>query len=82
MKVILYTLPSCPICKMIKTKLNGKNIPFIEEEFDKIAELLHTDRAPVLEIDEDLDLTKKVIEANVTWLRSPTEMVAWINSQE
>lgn len=82
MQVILYTLPTCPICSMIKTKLNAKNIPFVEEEFDKIAELLHTDRAPILEIAEDLDLTKKGIEANVTWLQSPAEMVSWINSQE
>lgn len=82
MQVILYTLPTCPICNMIKTKLNAKNIPFVEEEFDKIAKLLHTDRAPVLEIAEDLDLTKKGVEANVTWLQSPTEMVTWINSQE
>lgn len=82
MQVILYTLPTCPICHMIKTKLNEKGIPFIEAEFDEIAELLHTDRAPILEIAEDLDLTKKGIEANVTWLQSPTEMVAWINKQE
>ena len=82
MQVILYTLPTCPICNMIKTKLNAKNISFTEANFDKIANILHTDRAPVLEIAEDLDLTKKGIEANVTWLQSPTEMVAWINSQE
>lgn len=69
MQVILYTLPTCPVCNMIKTKLNAKNIPFVEEEFDKITDTLNTDRAPVLEVDG-------------AFLQSPSEMVSWINLQE
>ena len=63
----LYTLPSCGICNMIKTKMNEKNIPFLEEDFSKIADVVKTDFAPVLVTGEGKTLL------------SPREMVLWIN---
>lgn len=65
----LYTLPTCGICHMIKTKLSGKDISFIEKNFEEIANKLHIDRAPILKIDENTILT------------TPSEMVKWINKQ-
>lgn len=65
----LYTLPTCGICHMIKTKLAGKDIPFVEKNFEEIVNKLHTDRAPVLKIDENTILT------------TPSEMVKWINER-
>lgn len=46
----LYTLPTCGICKMIKTKLQEKNISFEEKDFSIIADKINSDRAPALEI--------------------------------
>ena len=71
--ITLYTLPDCGICKMIKTKLNAKNIQYNERGLQEIADKLKIDHAPILQImsqDED-----KI-------LFSPSEMVAWINQQE
>lgn len=68
--VTLYTLPTCGICHMIKTKLQERNIPFEEKDFSLIAETIQSDRAPVLQIGETQILT------------SVTGMVAWINSYQ
>ena len=61
----LFTLPTCPICDMVKKKLNAKNIPFVERSFDELPESLNTDRAPVL-YNEDI------------YLLSPTKINEWI----
>ncbi len=61
----LFTLPTCPICDMVKKKLNAKNIPFVERSFNELPESLSTDRAPVL-YNEDI------------YLLSPTEINEWI----
>mgnify|MGYP002528164752 CR=1 FL=1 len=61
----LFTLPTCPICDMVKKKLKAKNIPFVERSFDELPESLDTDRAPVL-YNEDI------------YLLSPTEINEWI----
>ena len=44
----LFTLPSCPICEMVKKKLNAKQIPYVERAFEELPEELDTDRVPVL----------------------------------
>lgn len=62
--IILYTLPSCPICNMVKTKLNQKNIQFVEKDFDELPIEVNTDRAPVL--------------FNGEYLLSPTDINNWI----
>lgn len=69
----LYSLPSCGICHMIKTKLEQKQIPFEEKSFSEIAEKLNIDHAPVLMV--ELNDIEKV------YIYSPVEMVAWINQQ-
>ena len=67
--VELYTLPQCPICKMIKTKLEAKMIPYIEHSLEEYIEELKTDRAPVM----------KIVENDATqYLYTPTEMNTWI----
>ena len=72
MEVILYTLPNCSICKMVKTKLEQKNINFIEKDFSLIAEVIQSDRAPVLKIIKD---------GEITLFNSPTNIINWINIQ-
>ena len=61
----LYTLPTCPICEMVKRKLAAKEIPFVERPFEELPETLDTDRAPVL-YNEDI------------YLLSPMEINEWI----
>ncbi len=65
----LYTLPSCPVCQMVKTKLAQKNIPYNEFNLEDYTNDLHTDRAPVLKVDTNLIL------------KTPSEINTWINSQ-
>lgn len=71
MEFTLYTLPTCGICHMIKTKLENKNIAFKEENFSEIADLLQTDHAPVLKM-ADSD--------KVQFITSPSEMAQLINN--
>lgn len=68
--VYIYTLETCPVCNMVKTKLKAKNIQFEEKDLSYISGLLNIERAPVLDI------------GNGHYLMSPTEIVAWINQQE
>lgn len=65
--ITLYTLPTCGICKMIKTKLEQKNILYTEKNFEDIAAVINSDRAPALETDSG------------AILNSPTSIVEWIN---
>lgn len=67
----LYTLPSCGICHMIKTKLNSKNIQFEEKDFSEIAAFLQTDHAPILKIANG---------DKVKFITSPSEMAQLINN--
>ena len=71
MQFILYTLPTCGICHMIKTKLEEKNISYEEKDFEEIASYLHTDQAPVLKITHN---------DNVKFITSPSEMAQLINN--
>ena len=73
MRVVLYTLPTCGICHMIKTKLQEKNIQFEEVNFENIAEAINSNRAPALEITDEY--------GNITIYNNPGTMVAWIESQ-
>ena len=61
----LFTLPTCPICEMVKKKLNAKDIPYAERPFEELPEQIKTDRAPVL-------FTEK------QYLFSPMEINKWI----
>ncbi len=70
--VELYTLPTCPICEMVKKKLTAKKIPFVERPFEELPKELDTDRAPVLAID-DTNHTGYPI-----YLLSPIDINQWI----
>ena len=65
----LYTSPTCGICKMIKIKLNKKNIKF-NETYD-IQPLIERNiqRLPVMQLEDGTIFT------------SPTEMNEWIKAQ-
>ena len=72
--ITLYTLPNCPICNMIKTKMQQKNIPYEEKDFSIVAEKLNTDRAPVLDVENN--------PGEHFYITSLPEMVALVNQQE
>ena len=74
MKIILYTLPMCGICNMIKTKLQQKNIIFEEKNFEDIAEAINSNRAPALEITNAY--------GDVTIYNTPSDIVSWIENQK
>lgn len=68
----LYTLPTCPICEMVKKKLEAKNIPFVERSFEDLPKELDTDRAPVLAVDDGLHPGYPI------YLLTPTSINDWI----
>lgn len=70
----LYTLPTCPICEMVKKKLATKEIPFVERNFEDLPKELETDRAPVLAVDDDRHPRYPI------YLLSPTEINEWIEA--
>ena len=61
--VYIYTLPTCPICEMVKKKMTDKNITYQEVPFEQCE--LDTDRAPVVFTGEK-------------YLMSPVEINNWI----
>ena len=66
MNIILYTVPSCGICRMVKTKLQQKNINYSEENAEQLVGKIDIQHAPVLQVDDQ-------------FFTSPTEIVNWIN---
>jgi len=82
--VVIYTLPTCPICEMIKKKLNGKQIPYEEQEFSKLPKYINTDRAPVMAIVNCNfeDIKDGIMPVDADFLFSPSEMVEKINNWE
>jgi len=66
--ITLYTSPTCGICKMIKMKLNKKNIKF--NELHDIQPLIEKNiqRLPVMQLEDGTIFT------------SPTEMNEWIKT--
>lgn len=69
MKVKIYTIPSCGICKMAKKKMNDKGIPFEEYNLKDYAKKFGVTTAPVLQINEN------------TFLTNPLQINMWINEQ-
>ena len=51
MKIVLYTTPTCSKCKVLKQKMNAKNIEFIEINDIETCQKEGIDLVPVLEID-------------------------------
>lgn len=70
----IYTLPTCPICEMVKKKLTAKEIPFVERSFNELPENIETDRAPVLAVDDAKHLNYSI------YLLSPMEINKWIEA--
>lgn len=68
----LYTLPTCPICEMVKKKLSAKGIPFVEKSFEELPTDINTDRAPVLAIDP------VEVPFGTMYLLNPIEINNWI----
>ena len=66
--ITLYTTPTCGICRMVKTKLQQKNIEYKEANAEDLLKIMDIQRAPVLQVED-------------TFLTSPTEIVNWINQQ-
>lgn len=64
----LYTSLTCPVCKMVKMKLNAKHIEF--EEIHDIQPLIDRgiQRLPVMELEDG------------TMYTSPTDMNEWIKT--
>ena len=68
--ITLYTLPTCGICKVIKTKLERKNISFVEsQEVEQLVKEKGIEHFPVLMLEDK------------TILNSPKEINNWINNQ-
>lgn len=65
--IVIYTTDTCPRCKILKTKLQMKNIEYIENHDEKEMEKLGIMTVPYLQIDDKL---MGFAEAN-----------AWINQQ-
>ena len=65
--ITIYTLPTCPICEVVKKKLTIKEIPFVERSFEELPTEIKTDRAPVL-YNESI------------YLLSPKEINEWIEA--
>ena len=72
--VELYTLPTCPICEMIKKKMQDKDIEYKEIPFEEGH--FSTDRAPVMRIYDD---KAHISKPDILHLESPSDMVMWIN---
>lgn len=68
MEVVVYSFPTCPKCKVLKSKLQRKNINYTEiQDIEKMQEL-GISSVPYLQVNDELmDFTK----AN-----------AWVNEQE
>ena len=70
----IYTLPTCPICEMIKQKLTLKQIPYVERPFEELPDFLDTDRAPVLAVDDGAHPGYPI------YMLTPTEINEWIKA--
>ena len=70
MNINLYTLPTCGICHMIKTKMINKKIDFKEYNLLDYTKELNIDRAPVLQV---------IQNGQKTLYTSPRAIVQWIN---
>lgn len=67
--MIVYSQPACGQCKVLKSKLEKKNIKFsVEENVDKMIEL-GISGVPVLQLDDG------------TMLRQ-IEAIKWVDAQE
>lgn len=71
----LFTLPTCPICEMVKKKLSAKKLHYIELPFEQLPKGIDTERAPVMAVSDSLG---EVDVAVTKYLLSPIEINKWI----
>jgi len=71
MEIILYTLPTCGICKIIEQKMLKKNISFKIKPFEEIMDTIHSDHAPALKI---------INNDNEIIYNTPTQINEWVNN--
>lgn len=67
----LFTLASCPMCEVIKKKLQAKNIQYTErkDDFNYVLSNFKTDKFPILKVEENKIIT------------SLTEIKEWVEAQ-
>ena len=63
---ILYTIPTCGICQVIKNKLIEKNIPFEEANGEIAVEKFNVNKVPILETEEKVFFSPKEIS---NWIK-------------
>ena len=77
----LYTLPTCPVCEMIKKALDEKHLVYEVRDLGECT-YMKVDRAPVMVVSGNLDLSTDPISADAEILTSPIKMMEWIKKQE
>lgn len=55
-RVIIYTLPTCPICKGVKKLLESKKIEFVEHCGEEDIKELGYSQAPLLKVDGEEEI--------------------------
>ena len=82
--ITLYTSSTCPKCKVIKSKLKSKNIPYSECQDIPTMENLGIQSLPALQVDSKLILDFTQINAYINtlwgdqiWLENTTEKRLW-----
>lgn len=65
--ITIYTTETCPKCKILKKKLQNKEIPYVEiQDIDELIKL-NIDEVPVVKVDDDI--------------MNFNEAVTWVNNQ-
>lgn len=65
MKVVLYSIPGCTRCAMLRKKLNAKGIEFEDREDGDAIEAMGFTIAPILEVDGHI---MELVDAN-EWVK-------------
>lgn len=65
--ITIYTTETCPKCKILKKKLQNKEIPYVEiQDIDELIKL-NIDEVPVVKVDDNI--------------MNFNEAVTWVNNQ-
>jgi len=62
--ITIYTLPTCPKCKILKTKMLNKNIGFTEDQDIRKMQSLGISSTPALYIENENRLITDFMEIN------------------
>ena len=65
--ITIYTTETCPKCKILKKKLQNKEIPYVEiQDIDELMKL-NIDEVPVAKVDDNI--------------MNFNEAITWVNNQ-